>query len=202
MSFIIKKEEVLQKYIASYTALCPGLTEEELQFIYNNLSISEYEKKDFFLNYREIQREMGYVYRGLLRSYYIDKKGKRITISFINENSYAADYPSFLQQKPSKYYIECIEPTIIVKLPYLKIQEAYKRYKGFEKYGRLIAEQILIQKQDRIESFLFEDAEERYKRFMNKNSHLVNRISLSHLSSYLGIERQSLSRIRKKMADR
>ena len=142
---------------------------------------------------------MGFVYQGLLKSYYVDQQGKNTTISFIPEATYASDYPSFIQQKPSKYYIEALEPTVMVNLPYGVIQEAYKNYKNFEKYGRRIAESILLKKQDRIESFLFEKAEERYNRFIQSNPNILTRISISDLSSYLGIERQSLTRIRKKL---
>ncbi len=195
-------EKAFQKYIESYKLVCPELTEEELNFIYINLSIKHFNKKEYYLNGREIQREMGFVYSGLLRSYYLDKQGKEITISFINENAYASDYPSFLRQIPSKYYIISLEPSIIVNLPYTKIQEAYRKYKNFEHYGRKIAEKILLKKQDRLESLLLESAEERYLRFINQNPKLINRISLSHLSSYLGIERQSLSRIRKNLAQK
>ncbi|MFK7807598.1 MAG: Crp/Fnr family transcriptional regulator [Saprospiraceae bacterium] len=159
-------------------------------------------KKEYYLNSREIQKEMGFVHSGLLRSYYVDKEGKEITISFIDQNTYASDYPSFLRQIPSKYYIVSLEPSIVVNLPYAKIQEAYKKFKNFEEYGRRVAEAILLKKQDRLESFLFEDAEERYLRFIDQNPDLINRISLSHLSSYLGIERQSLSRIRKKLSQK
>jgi DNA-binding MarR family transcriptional regulator len=54
--------------------------------------------------------------------------------------------------------------------------------------------------QRRIESFLFENAETRYLDFIKENPDLFNRVSLSYLASYLGIERQSLTRIRKKLA--
>jgi len=54
--------------------------------------------------------------------------------------------------------------------------------------------------ESRVESFQFENAEERYLNFMKQNPDLYNRISLSHLSTYLGIQRPSLSRIRKKIA--
>ena len=90
----------------------------------------------------------------------------------------------------------------MVNLSYIAIQKADRRYKNFEKYGRLISEQILLKKQDRIESFLFENAEERYVRFIQKNQDILSRISISDLSSYLGIERQSLTRIRKKLIQR
>jgi signal-transduction protein with cAMP-binding, CBS, and nucleotidyltransferase domain len=190
-------EIAFQKYLDSYIKICPSLTAEELNFIYSNLTITKYNKKDIYLKSNDIQHEMGFVYEGLLKSYYIDDKGKKVTISFISEGSYASDYPSFIRQRPSKYFIECIEPTIMVNLPYKKIQEAYSLFKKFENYGRLIAEEILLKKQDRIESFLFENAEQRYLNFVSENKNIMNRISLTDLSSYLGIERQSLSRIRK-----
>jgi len=195
-------KEAFDKYLDSYLKICPQLTEKEINFIRKNLTISELKKGQFYLKNNIIQKDMGFVYRGLLKSYYLDVSGKKVTISFINENSYAADYPSFIQQKPSKYYIEAIEPCLIVNLPYTAIQEAYKDYKNFENYGRLIAEQILLKKQERIESFLFESAEERYIRFMQNNQNVKTRISISDLSSYLGIERQSLTRIRKKLIEK
>lgn len=195
------KQKAYQQYLDSYLKICPELKESELNFIKDNLSITQFGKREFYLQTGEIQKEMGFVYKGLLKSYYLDKKGKKVTISFINENSYAADYPSFIQQKPSKYFIETIEPCIMVNLPYIAIQKAYKSHKNFENYGRLIAEQILLKKQERIESFLFENAEDRYIRFVEKNNDIITRISISDLSSYLGIERQSLTRIRKKLIE-
>jgi hypothetical protein len=66
--------------------------------------------------------------------------------------------------------------------------------------GRLVAEKVLTILNDRVESFLFNTAEERYLKFINENPDLIQRVSLTHLSSFLGIERQSLSRIRSKIA--
>jgi hypothetical protein len=62
-----------------------------------------------------------------------------------------------------------------------------------------VAEEVVVMQQSRIESFLFENAEQRYLNFISSNPNLFNRISLTYLSSYLGIERQSLSRIRKSL---
>lgn len=82
---------------------------------------------------------------------------------------------------------------------YHHIQQGYDQFIGFERNGRLIAEAILQQQQRRIESFQFDSAEQRYLDFIQENPGLFNRISLTNLSSYLGIERPSLSRIRKKI---
>ena len=129
-------------------------------------------------------------------------EGNKITTGFVKENEYATDYPAFIRQKPTKYYMECLEPSVIIKLSYQDIQEGYKKFKNNEMYGRLIAEHVLTVQTDRVESFLFENAEQRYLNFIDDNPDIINRISLTHLASYLGIERQSLRRIRKKIVEK
>ncbi|PHS63353.1 MAG: cAMP-binding protein [Flavobacterium sp.] len=193
------EKQAIQSYTDSITNILPGLTQEELNFIVSKVTVTKLDNGKFYLNTGEIQPSMGFVYKGLLRSYYIDKNGKEITISFIKENAYASDYSEFLTKKPSKFYIQALESCVFVNLPYLSMQECYSKYKNFEKYGRLVAENILIMRHNRIESFLFENAEQRYLNFIEQDTVLLNRISLTHLSSFLGIERQSLTRIRKKL---
>ena len=194
---IVKKE--FKKYLDNYIGLFPDLNPEEVTFLRSYLTIEEYSKKDFLFKSGQIQKEIGFVCEGLLRRYYINEKGNKITTGFINENKYATDYPAFIRQIPTKYFVECLEPSIIIKLPYDKIQEGYSKFKSSEMYGRLIAEYVLTVQTDRVESFLFKNAEERYLDFIMHNKDIINRISISHLASLLGIERQSLSRIRSKL---
>lgn len=189
----------IQKYLESYKIVCPSLTKEELNFIAERTTISELKNKTFYLKKDQVQKEMSFLYQGLLRSFYIDDKGSEITIQFIREGEYVADYIAFITQKPTKFYIQCIEPCILVNISFLTIQDAYFNFKNFENYGRKIAEAILVNKQNRIESFLFQNAENRYLNFIKHNPSLINRISITHLCSFLGIERQSLTRIRKKL---
>ncbi|NVN19230.1 cyclic nucleotide-binding domain-containing protein [Muricauda sp. HICW] len=193
-------EKSYQQYLEDYLQSFVNLSSEELTLFRSQLSIKEYAKKDFFFESGEIQIKMGFVCKGLLRRYYINEKGKTITTGFVKENEYATDYPAFIQQRPSKYYMECLEPCIIIELAYDDIQVGYTNFKSHERYGRLIAEKVLTIQTDRVESFLFDTAEQRYLNFIKDNPGLINRISLTHLSSYLGIERQSLSRIRSKIA--
>ncbi len=192
-------KQEFKKHIESYIELFPDLNLEEVAFLKSYLTIEEYSKKTFLFKSGEVQKEIGFVCKGLLRRYYINEKGNKITTGFVNENKYATDYPAFIRQIPSKYFIECLEPSIIIKLPYDKIQEGYDKFKRSEMYGRLIAEYVLTVQTDRVESFLFKNAEERYLDFIQQNKDIINRISLSHLASHLGIERQSLSRIRSKL---
>ena len=188
------------KYYALYLEQLSHSTSEEKNFIKNHLTIQKLDKGEFFLESGEIQKEMGFICQGLIRRYFINDQGNEITTGFTKEKEYITDYPAFIRQKPTKYFLQCLEPSIIVKLPYHTIQESYKKFKNSEMQGRFIAEMVLTVLSDRVESFLFNTAEERYLKFIAENPDLMQRVSLTDLSSFLGIKRQSLSRIRNKMS--
>lgn len=192
----------IETFLNHFRLICPQISDDELLFISAGIDFSHFKNKDLYLAEGQIQRTIGFLVSGLIRVFYVDKKGNEITTWFVKENEYVTDYPSFIRQRPTKFYFQCLEPCVVVNLPYLEMQKGYQKYKNIEKYGRLVAEEVVVMQQSRIESFLFENAEQRYLNFISSNPNLFNRISLTYLSSYLGIERQSLSRIRKSLTQK
>lgn len=192
-------ESALEFYTIKLKSICPELTENDLSFITSRLSITELKKKDLYFSAGQIQNEVGFIVKGLIRSFYLDMKGNEKTVRFFTKNEYVTHYTAFLTQQPSRYYFQCLEPTLLVTLSHKAMNDAYRQSSDFERYGRLVAEEILKMQQTRIESFLFQSAEQRYQQFIIDQPDLFNRVPVSHLCSYLGIERQSLTRIRKKL---
>ena len=139
------------------------------------------------------------IYSGLIRSYFIDKNEKEITNAFFAENEFVTDYQAFIKQQKTRYNFECLEDCLLISIPFEIVDEVFSSSKNFANFGRKIAEWALEVRTKKYESFLFENAEQRYLGFVQENKSILNRISLTHLSSYLGIERQSLSRIRSKI---
>ncbi|WP_374363789.1 Crp/Fnr family transcriptional regulator [Cloacibacterium sp.] len=192
-------EIAVQLYLNSYKKISPELTDEELEFVKSNISILKLKKKQILIHENEIQKSIAFIYSGLIRSYFIDENGKEINNAFFSENEFVTDYLSFIKQQKTKYTFECLEDCILISIPFETVEIAFDKYKNFANFGRKIAEWALENRTKKYESFLFETAEERYLRFIAENRPILNRISLSHLASYLGIERQSLSRIRSKI---
>lgn len=189
-------------FLSSVKSICPEFTEQELLLFTKKLKIVTLKKNDYFIYPGQIQNDVGFIVNGLIRSFYIDSNGNEKTFRFYAENDYATHYTALITMQPSKYSFRCLEETTLVLLSYEHMQMTYKKFPSFEKYGRLIAEEILKIQQNRIESFIFQTAEERYLDYMKRNSNLFNRVSLSHLCSYLGVERQTLTRIRQKLANK
>lgn len=190
----------IQAFSNALRKIYPDLNCDEIHFISSKVTVTKLQAKKLYLIAGEIQESLGFAFNGLLRSFYINDKGEEITIDFIKENSYATDYGAFVSQNPSKYYIQTLESCLLVNVPFTLLEECYAKYKNFEKFGRLIAETHLHKRQHRIESFLFQNAEQRYLNFISQNKDLLHRISLTHLSTFLGMKRQTLTRIRKKIS--
>ena len=193
-------EEKKQQYQERFLQEFPYATPQEQALLTSNIGFKILKKGSYFLTSGTVQTAMGYVCSGLLRRYYVNDKGNEITTGFIQEEEFATDYPAFLRQQPTQHNLHCLEPTVLITLPFPIIQESYSSSKNSERHGRQIAERVLTILSDRVEGFLFLTAEERYLKFLKEHPNLSNRISLTHLSSFLGIERQSLSRIRKRIA--
>lgn len=190
----------LHSFELSLRQLVPQLPDQTWAYLQAQLRTITYPRRAHCLELGERQRDLLFVASGLVRGYYINDKGEEITVRFAAEQGYVVHYSAMLQDQPSRYAFQCLEPTTVVALPYAAVQAGYDRFPSMERIGRCIAERVLIAQQQRIEQFQFSSAEERYLAFLKEHSNLFNRISLTHLSSYLGIQRPSLSRIRQRLS--
>jgi len=174
------------------------LTEEDCSLFEPFLRTKYIKAKDHFLSEGKVCQEIGFVNKGCFRTYYLSD-GKEINTHFAFENEFVTDYDSFLQSKPSRYFIQALEDAEIVTFNLSALQNAYTQSKNWERFGRMIAEQLYKLTTQRVESFLFLDGEQRYLDLLTNQPHILDRIPLYHIASYLGLERESLSRLRKKI---
>lgn len=196
------KDEALILLKSAFKSLNTELTEEEWAYVANHCIFQKRKSKSIIIEEGRIQKNIYFLTSGLIRGFYINDEGKEITIRFINHQGWTTHYSALIGYTPSKYIFQALEISEIIALPFSVIQEGYNKYKGLERFGRLVAEHVLKTQQRRIESFQFLNAEQRYLNFIENHPALYNRISLTHLSSYIGIQRQSLTRIRQKLASK
>lgn len=174
-------------------------SEEECDMFIPSLRHKTLKKGDYLLKEGQRINEIAFIESGILRIFYLSE-GKEINNHFFLENDYAVSYMDFLKNTPSRYYIQALEDCELITFNSHTLQQAYNESKNWERFGRLIAENVLNMITNRFESFLFLSAKERYLNMLKEYPEYIQRIPLYHLASYLGIERESLSRIRKEIA--
>lgn len=190
---------ILAKYLQHVHRLCPRLSEAELAVFGSGLSVQTLPRKALFRRAGEQADSMAYVVNGLLKAYYVDEAGNAVNINFLREGMYAGDYLAFAQQRPSRYDFQCLEFCTLVLLPHAHLHDCQQHIPAIEGYLRQMIETAFIAYLQRTENLLSTDAEQRYRHFLATQPDLVRRISLSDLCSYLGMQRQTLTRIRQKI---
>jgi CRP-like cAMP-binding protein len=175
------------------------LTDEDLDLFSPYLIERTFEKEEYVLTPGSCCREMSFVTSGVYRMFYL-AEGKEINVHFFFDDHFMVDYGSFLHQTPSRFFIQAIERSEAVSFDHEVLWRAYDQSKNWERFGRLMAELCSAMVTDRLEMFLFMDGKERYLQLMRDNPGIFDKLPLYHLASYLGMERESLSRIRQRIS--
>ncbi len=134
--------------------------------------------------------------KGAARAFHY-KDGKDITSHFAFEGEAITAIDSLNGEK-SKYNIELLEDSSLFSVAYSDMEELYQKSILHERFGRLFLQQVYVDLVDRIEDLQFHTAQERYDLLMKKHPKILQRVTLKHVSSYLGITQETLSRIRAK----
>jgi CRP-like cAMP-binding protein len=172
------------------------LPEREWNDFASGIRKKKFAKGDYLTRDGQVEHAIYFLNKGATRNYFI-KDGKEFTVDFQFEGDFVTAYYSLITGEPSSVFIELLEDTEAVVIPSKTLNEFYRKYPNGEKIGRLMAEGQYIKRLRKEMDLLSLTAEERYTRLMKKNPALVSTISVKHLSSYLGIQPESLSRIRK-----
>lgn len=153
-------------------------------------------KNELFAENGKTAKWIGFVIEGSLRHFYIKDTEERTTY-FYFENHLVAAYLSCITNQPSLLSIEALTPVKMIVFPYQQLQSMFDQSKAWEKFGRLIAEYLVIGLEERMVDLLLLSPEERYGKLLkgNKNK-IIQRIPQQYIANYLGITPVSLSRIR------
>lgn len=172
------------------------MPEAEWEAFSSLLIIKDYHKGDFLTRAGQKEQYIYYLHKGATRNYFI-KDGKEFTVDFHFPGEFVTGFFSLIMKQPSPVSIELLEDAEVAAIPYAKLEEFYKQSVAGATIGRKIAEMQYALRLKKEMDLLSLTAEERYAQLMQKNPALVNNISVKHFSGYLGIQPESLSRIRK-----
>jgi signal-transduction protein with cAMP-binding, CBS, and nucleotidyltransferase domain len=177
-------------------------TDEEWDVFTPHLEYATYKKKEHFAVAGKVCHYYGFILHGSVRYYYI-KDGVELTGYFNYENEFISSYKSFLTGLPALNYIQALEPSQIIlvskKNMDLMLSNPILSYK-IERFGRLMAEYILMCYEDRTNSFITQNPEQRYLKLLESGKDILQKVPQHYIANYLGITAVSLSRIRNRIS--
>ena len=179
-----------------------GFTRDEYEYYCSCLKRRVVKRKEHYLQAGDISRATAYVNSGCLRQYFVGDHGKEIIIQFALEDWWIGDLESFHYEKPSTFYIQALEESELMLLSrkdFLRICRELPKYKTFhdEKVQRNHFATL-----KRLSMAKLGTPEEKYLLLMKEQPQLFQRIPLHYIASYLSIEPESLSRLRKRLTEK
>ncbi|PZR28689.1 MAG: cyclic nucleotide-binding protein [Citrobacter freundii] len=157
-------------------------------------------KKQYLLQEGEVCQYAAFVEKGMLRSYSVDKKGNEHILQFATENWWISDLYSFFSGEPSVYMIDALEDSELLLIRKDKYEEMLQTIPSMERYFRLLLQNNLIAIQRRLNDKLSLSAEDLYLNMIQTCDSIPQRVPQHMIASFLGITRETLSRIRKQLA--
>jgi CRP-like cAMP-binding protein len=171
------------------------LTDEEFAFVSSHFSTRQYRKHQYLVQEGDEVKYCYLVISGLLKLVYNDDNGKDHIVSFAMEDWWESDYYAYYTQSIATMSLQCIEDTEVYCFSfenYTKLCAAFPKIEHFflqkTNFGFLAA-------QRRILSLLTSNAKERYEQLLKQYPSLLQRVPKSLLAAYLGVSRETLSRL-------
>ena len=189
--------EAILKLVIDYFNTITPLPKELVDDIIKYAIINEYKKNEFILREGRVSNYTSWIIKGLTRSYYM-KDGEDITTKFLWAGAPITSVYSYYSRKTGNENIVALEDTTLASLHYDHMQYLYKTHLSFNIIGRVITEQYLYMLEIEVYNLRKQKAEDRYQFILNHLPHLLQRVPLKYLATYLGISLETLSRIRAK----
>ena len=184
-------EEMLRRHIENVV----HLSDEEYDFVRGHFSTKNCKKGGFLVEEGEPVRYVYLIISGLAKLVYYDKSDREHIISFAMEDWWETDYPSWFSREPASLSLQCLELTEAYCLTLESYQTICARLHNMEHFFLHKANRGHIASQERILSFLTSTPRERYELVLRKQPALMQRVPKSQLAAYLGVSRETLSRL-------
>jgi CRP-like cAMP-binding protein len=174
------------------------LTDAEFAELTSKMRVKTLQKHEFFLMEGDVCRNAIFINSGCLR-YFFTVDGEEKTGQFFFEGTWYTDFESFLSEEPSEQNIQALETTECLIISKKDLHQLYQQHHKFERFGRLIVEHgfLGLRRKNKILTNL--SPEERYLDLIKSRPKVIERVPQIHIASYLGIQPESLSRIRKRL---
>ncbi len=183
----------LLKYIRSLTSF----SDRSWELLQPALTKKEFKKNELLLKQGQVCNSLFYIDNGYCKSYY-EIDGVVKNTGFFFENEIATNINSFGNGQKSEFNIVACEPLTAIIFDKDKLFQTAQQANEIETLGRNCIRLFATKQEEFSTLFKLYSAQERLEYLEAKHPEILQRVSLSQLASFLGVARETLSRIRKR----
>ena len=185
--------EYLSRYITT------PLTESEKHSITKTLIPKRIRKRQYFLQEGEVCKYYAFIVKGAMRQFSVDRKGGEHIVGLFIENWWAGDRESYVMLTPTIYNIDAWEDTDALVMTRADQVNLFNSIPSLNELSLKLDERHAFATQKRLNDLVSLPAEKRYTHFAESHPEFLQRFPQHVIASYLGITKETLSRIRAQM---
>ena len=158
--------------------------------------------KTVLLEEGKVTGQYVFIEKGCVRLFF-NNDGNDKTVQFFFENEGLTSFESFVNNAPSAFTIETIEPSVVYLLPkqyVIQLMDELSHEPDFLKMMMQLSSLRQTHYINEFVSFIRDTPEERYQKLLTERPHIVQRVPQHYIASYLGVSTVHLSRIKSKLA--
>jgi CRP-like cAMP-binding protein len=173
------------------------LTDEEKALIRQSLTPFKVKKGQYILQAGDICKKFAFIVKGAMRMYYVDDKGLEHIVRLGIEEWWMGDRESFTNRTPSRYHVDALEQCQLLCMSLDDASEMEKHIPAFRQMKNRLDERNIMANERRLTAAISFTAKKRYIDFAESYPDLVSRFPQHIIASYLGINKDTLSRVKR-----
>ncbi len=187
--------EFLQGFINNFHPL----PEESYQKFLKLTVLKKFSINEILTKVGETPKDLFILKKGLVRSYYTDKKGKEHIRSLFIPFSSTGSLGALVKNKPSELTYECLTECELYAISFTDLKQLALKDNDIAYMYASALESIFLLLESKIYELSVLNATERYQKLKIEIPNIENLIPQYHIASCLNITPVQLSRIRKEL---
>ncbi|MFT3827014.1 MAG: Crp/Fnr family transcriptional regulator [Chitinophagaceae bacterium] len=190
----MSQEEAMEKLQQFVNAVHP-LSDNEWQDLAAIWQPVSYKRKTILTAAGETERYLYFVLEGVQRAFYVEAEQPEATIVFTYPYSFSGVADSFLTQTPSRYFLETLTTSSLLRTSHQQLQQLMNQHHNIERWVRLATSYALKGVLERQVELLSYSAEQKFRILLTRSPHVLQLIPHKYLASYMGIDASTFSKL-------
>lgn len=187
----MNSKEILQNHISKTVSL----TDEEFDYFFSHFKAKTFKKAQTVISAGDKVNCEYFVISGCLKAFYINDEIKMYILQFAMPTWWTSDYDALYNQTPATINVDCITDVEVLCLSNEDREKLCKEFHQIEHFFRWRTNKGYIASQKRLLSFMNNNTKKRYEELLALYPQLYNLVPKHLIASYLGVSRETLSRL-------
>ncbi|MFZ4929187.1 Crp/Fnr family transcriptional regulator [Chryseobacterium sp. Mn2064] len=188
---MINSKEILKEHISKFTSL----TDEQFDYVFGHFDLITLKKGQSLIAEGDFVDREYFVTEGCLKAFYLNDNMKMFILQFAMPTWWVTDFDALYNKTRATIHVDCITKANILSISNENREKLCNEIHEVEHFFRWRTNKGYVAAQKRLLSFMNNDAKFRYEELLAMYPQLYNLVPKHLIASYLGVTRETLSRL-------